>query len=780
MGKIVLSQELEKTVAQARVEALKLGHSQVGSEHLLLALLIRRSSRAAGLLLSQGWEPLSFRQLLCRTSGSGTPFLPLAQGLSPGAKAVLAGAAAEAERLGNRSVQPEHLLMAVARAWDSTAARILQENGTSLDCLFTDLYLCLNGEVPLRVPAERGVHMRLLEQFCEDMVARADSTEPVIGRDEEIETVMGVLSRKSKNNPALIGEPGVGKTAIVEGLAQRMAAGRVPEQLQSKRLLALNMASVLAGTKYRGEFEERVRDILQEVRRCGNVILFVDEMHTLVGAGSAEGAIDAANLLKPALGRGEVQVIGATTLEEYRKYIEKDAALERRFRPVTVREPSRTDTLAMLEGLRPGLERHHHIRITQEAMEAAVELSCRYLTDHFLPDKAVDLLDEAAARARSRRRGDRTAEDTRQQLTQELSLAVKENRFEQAATLRDKLQQVVRQQRGIFGRQAVEREDIAAAVAQRTGIPVGRVTQSDRERLLHLKEDLGRQVLGQQEAVAAVAAAVCRGRLGLADSARPVASLLFLGPTGVGKTALCKALADCVYGSRDALVRLDMSEYMEQHAVSRLLGAPPGYVGHGEGGELTEKVRRRPYCVVLLDELEKAHRDVTSILLQVLEDGVLTDSMGRHVDFRNTIIVMTSNLGSGQTGLDSLGFLAEGRGDPAQRALREFYSPEFLGRIDCVTSFRPLSAETLRAIAEKELEQTVRRAARAGAELKTDPATLDCLAAQCAKSAAGARGLRQRIRSDIETPVAERLLCAAGGIRLKTAVEGERVVVKCE
>ncbi len=779
MGKVVLSQELERTLAQARLEALKLGHSQVGSEHLLLALLIRQSA-AARLLRSQGWEAESFRKVLRRACGSGTPYLPLARGFSPGAGTILAGAAREAMRLESSRVQPEHLLLALLRAWDSTAARLLRENGTSLDCVFTDLYLSLDGEAPLCRPAERSNNMRLLEQFCEDMVSRADRMDPVIGREEEIETVIEVLSRKNKNNPALIGEPGVGKTAVVEGLAQRMAAGRVPEQLQAKRLLALNMASLLAGTKYRGEFEERVRDVIQEVRRCGNVILFVDEMHTLVGAGSAEGAIDAANLLKPALGRGEVQVIGATTMEEYRKYIEKDAALERRFRPVTIREPSKADTLAMLEGLRPGLERHHHIRITEEAMEAAVELSCRYLTDHFLPDKAVDLLDEAAARARSRCKGDRNTEDTRQKLSRELSLAVEENRFEQAATLRDKLQQVVRQQRGLFSRQAVEREDIAAAVARRTGIPVGKMTRSDRERLLHLKEDLNRQVLGQQEAVEAVAAAVCRGRLGLADGARPVASLLFLGPTGVGKTALCKALADCVYGSRDALVRLDMSEYMEQHTVSRLLGAPPGYVGHGEGGELTEKVRRRPYCVVLLDELEKAHRDVTGILLQVLEDGVLTDSMGRHVDFSNTIVVMTSNLGSGRTGLDGLGFLARGQADPAQKALREFYSPEFLGRIDCIAGFRPLPAETLRAIAEKELAETVRRAAKAGAYVKTDSATLDCLAAQCAKGAAGARGLRQKIRRDIETPIAERLLCAAGTIRLRTAVEGERVVVRSE
>ena len=771
MAKTALEPETERTLAQARLEAVHLGHSHVGSEHLLLALLVRNNSEASWILQRHGWQADGVRGLLPR----GRSGLPLPQGLSGGAREVLARAAGEQVRLAAPSLTPEHLLLALLRT-DSTASRLLAGNGTGLDCLFTDLYLTVRDGV--HRPPERSTAMRLLEQFCTDMVDRASAMDPVIGREEEIEAVMGVLCRKNKNNPALIGEPGVGKTAIVEGLAQHMAAGTVPEQLQSKRLLCLDMASVLAGTKYRGEFEERVRDILIEIRRCGNVILFVDEMHTLVGAGSAEGAIDAANLLKPALGRGELQMIGATTLEEYRKFIEKDAALERRFRPVTVREPSRTDTLAMLEGLRPGLEKHHHIRISREAVEAAVDLSIRYLTDHFLPDKAVDLLDEAAARAKGRNKGDRNLEDVRRKLNQDLTQAVRENRFEEAADLRDKLQHLVRQQKGFFGRLTLEREDIAAAVALRTGIPVGRVTQSDRERLLNLRQELETRVLGQQEAVEQVAAAVCRGRMGLADGARPVASLLFLGPTGVGKTALCKALADCVYGSRDAMVRLDMSEYMEQHAVSRLLGAPPGYVGHGEGGELTEKVRRRPYCVVLLDELEKAHRDVAGILLQVLEDGVLTDSMGRHVDFRNTIIVMTSNLGSGRTGLEQVGFLGEGQADFGRKALREFFPPEFLGRLDSVVSFRPLSEQTLSAIAEKELAQTKQRAAQAGAQLKTDGLTARTLAAQCARSPGGARDLRRRIRSDVETPVARLLLEAKGPLHLRTAVEQGRVVVE--
>lgn len=768
MARPELSRETEQTISQARLEAVKLGHAQVGSEHLILALLVRRGTDAAWLLHTYGWEAESWRRLLHRERGIGAAGSPLMQGLSDGARDALRGAIREAKALGVQAAAPEHLLLALLRQEQTMAARLLRENGTCADCVFTDLIMNLHAGQSHGRPEERSGSMRLLEQFCTDMVAASVHTEPVIGREEEIETVMGILCRKNKNNPALIGEPGVGKTAVVEGLAQRMASGMVPEQLQNKRLLSVDLASVLAGTKYRGEFEERVRDLIQEIRRSGNVILFVDEMHTLVGAGSAEGAIDAANLLKPALGRGEIQLIGATTLEEYRKHIEKDAALERRFRPIIIREPSRQETLAMLEGLRPGLEQHHRIRITQEALEAAVELSCRYLTAHFLPDKAVDLLDEAAARTRNRDKGGQAAEEHRQQLAGQLSQAVRDNEFERAASIRDKLQQLLQQQKGRLQKLAVEREDVAAAVSRRTGIPVGRVSQSDKERLLHLQADLEKQVLGQTEAAKTVAEAVCRGRMGLADSGRPVASLLFLGPTGVGKTALCKALADCVFGSRDAMVRLDMSEYMEQHAVSRLLGAPPGYVGHGEGGELTEKVRRRPYCVVLLDELEKAHRDVTAILLQVMEDGVLTDSMGRHVDFRNTIIVMTSNLGSGRSGLGQVGFgeTAE-RETSADKALSERFSPEFLGRLDAVVRFRPLSEDALTAIAKQELAQTIRRAEAAGVCLRAEEETVRWLARQCVRGKGGARDLRRRIRRDIEAPVAQRLLAAKDTLHLQ-------------
>ena len=750
---------------------MELGHSYVGSEHILVALLSLCSGHGAFLLQRCGWQADAVRRLL----PAGTPGLALIQGLTLHVKSALLAAKEDAKRLQSESILPDHLLMGLLRLPTCTAAELLKNNGTDPDCLFTDLYVTLQDQG--EPAAERRTVVRLLEQFCDDMIERASGMDPVIGRQREIEEVIGILSRKNKNNPALIGEPGVGKTAIAEGLAQRMAAGKVPELLQGKRLLRLDMASVLAGTKYRGEFEERIRDILSEIRRCGNVILFVDEMHTLVGAGSAEGAIDAANLLKPALGRGEIQVLGATTLAEYRKHIEKDAALERRFRPVMVKEPSKEESIAMLEGLRPGLEKHHRIRIAESAVRAAVELSSRYLCDHFLPDKAVDVLDEAAALAAGRRKGDHAAEETRRQLNNALSRAVEENRFEQAAALRDRLQQLVRQQRGFIGKPVVEQEDIARVVAQRTGIPVGKVTDSDRARLARLKEELQSRVFGQDHAAEIVASAVCRGRLGLADGARPIASMLFLGPTGVGKTALCKALAESVFGRADAMVRLDMSEYMEQHAVSRLIGAPPGYVGHGEGGELTEKVRRRPYCVVLLDEVEKAHREVLGLLLQVLEDGILTDSLGRHVNFRNAIIVMTSNLGSGRHAMEQVGFVTEDGHSLEKKALREFFSPEFLGRLDCVVEFSPLSRETLCAIARKELEQTVQRAEQAGAHLQTDQAAAEFLASVCRKHPGGARQVRRKIRTLIETPVAQRLLTAQTPVFLHTAVrQGELLV----
>ena len=562
---------------------------------------------------------------------------------------------------------------------------------------------------------------RMLEQFGVDLVERAERAEPVVGRRQEIETVLQILSRRQKNNPALMG---VGKTAIVEGVAQYIAEGRVPENLRGKRLFALDMASLLAGTKYRGEFEERVRDLLAEVQRAQNVILFIDEMHTLVGAGAAEGAIDAANLLKPALGRGRVQLIGATTLDEYRKSIEADSALERRFRPVQVREPTQEETLEILRGVRPALEAHHRLPIADGALRAAVELSCRYLSDKFLPDKAVDLLDEGAALARLA------------QATDERSL--------------------LRRLRGTPPARCVTEADVAAVVSSRTGIPLGELSGGERRRLLTLEQTLSGEIIGQDEAVRAVAQAVRRGRSGLAEGKRPIASMLFTGPTGVGKTALCKALARALYGSERAMVRLDMSEYMEKHAVSRLLGAPPGYVGHGEGGELTERVRRQPYSLVLLDEIEKAHPDLCGILLQVMDDGALTDADGRRVDFRNTLLVMTSNLGAQ---CPAAGF-GERTRDSRLRALREHFAPEFLGRLDCIAAFSPLGEEALAKIARLQLDALQARAEKRGLTVTANDSAARTLAARCAGGRGGARELRRLIQNEVEAPLADALFAS--------------------
>ena len=596
--------------------------------------------------------------------------------------------------------------------------------------------------------------MKLLEQFSEDLLQKAATMEPVIGREKEIETVIGILSRKNKNNPALVGEPGVGKTAIVEGLAQRMAVGNVPPQLKDKRLISLNMANLVAGTKYRGEFEERLRDVISEIRRSGEVILFVDEMHTIVGAGAAEGAIDAANILKPALGRGELQMLGATTLAEYKKYIEKDAALERRFRPVMVEQPSPRATLEILRALRPGLERHHGMRITEDAMAEAVRLSERYLPDLYLPDKAIDLLDEGAAHARMEEM--KIGRSTHRDLERELSDAVKDSRFEKAAELRDKMQRMLHAPQEHKRPRTVTAGDVAWAVSCRTGIPAGRLTANEREKLLNLKKTLEERVVGQEAAVQAVAETLQRGLSGIRDERKPIASMLFTGPTGVGKTEMCRVLAQELYGSKDAFLRLDMSEYMEKHSVSRLIGAPPGYVGYEEGGKLTEAVRRRPYCLVLLDELEKAHPDVTGILLQIMEEGVLTDSTGRQVSFKNTIVVMTSNVGASVRS-DGLGFNPGGRDGEMESALRQHFTPEFLGRLDQRVYFRPLSQSALGEIAKKYLLELIVRSQNAGIQLQLAEDVVDLIQLK-ANAKDGARQIRRLVQEQVEGPLAKFLL----------------------
>lgn len=782
MKKQELSGRLRGLIVQAGRFARELGHSYVGTEHLLLALS-QEAGSAGRVLRAAGLEEPCLRSMVLAGAGLGSRTLFLPQGLTPRARRAVHQAGVEASRLKTGGVTPEHLLLALTRDDGCTACRILKGSGIEPDCIFTETFGALR--TPEQTQQGRQTSVRLLEQYCENMIEKAARMEPVVGRERELCEVEQILCRKNKNNPALIGEPGVGKTAIVEALAQRLASGQAPQGLVGKKLYRLDLASVLAGTKYRGEFEERIRDILAEIRRAGNMILFVDEMHTIVGAGSAEGAIDAANLLKPALGRGEIQLIGATTLEEYRKYIEKDAALERRFRQVLVREPTKEQTLRILQGLRPGLEQHHRIRISDEAMQAAVELSCRYLADRFLPDKAIDLLDEAAASIwLSGGTVDARLEEKKRRLSQELEHAVRDGAYEHAAALRDRLQELVRRQAESSRAQRmllVTREDVAGIVSQRTGIPAGALSRTEKERLLQLEQALHERVVGQDAAVEAVCRAVRRGRSGMADEERPAASMLFAGPTGVGKTELCKALADVVYGSADSLVRIDMSEYMEPGSVTRLIGAPPGYVGHEEAGTLTEKVRRRPYCVVLLDEVEKAHRDVRNLLLQVMDDGMLTDAMGRTVSFKNAIVVMTSNAGSGEDRKGGLGFLPQEASERFALALRQLFSPEFLGRIDCVACFTRLGLPELTEIARRQLEKLCARANVHGLRLSIAPGAAEELARQALSSSGGAREIRHLLQTCVQTPLADALLSdTLTGNRVVAAREGKLVVTVTE
>ena len=756
-------------------KARLLGHSFVGSVHLLLALL-ELPGEPQLILRGCGLAPELAIPLAQLLYGSGTPNLPLPQGLTERACEILSLSAREARQRASREILPIHVLAALSRAQDSGAGQLLQIFGISQDVLFTHTVEWLQRESAFPTGGKKeAVATKLLEQFSEDLITKASAMEPVIGRDREIDTVIGILCRKNKNNPALVGEPGVGKTAIAEGLAQRMAVGNVPPQLKDKRLVSLNMASLVAGTKYRGEFEERLRDLLAEIHRSGDVILFVDEMHTIIGAGAAEGAIDAANILKPALGRGEVQMLGATTREEYRKYIEKDAALERRFRPVTVEEPGNETTLAILHALKPGLERHHRLRISEEALKEAVRLSVRYLPDLYLPDKAIALLDEGAARARMEEMRLSRGGTARKELEEELHEAVRERRFEKAAELRDKMQVLSLKPGDSRRSRTVTAADIAWVVSARTGIPVGRLTASERERLLHLEGLLQAHVMGQPEAVQTAAEAVRRGFAGLRDEERPIACMLFTGPTGVGKTELCRALSEEVYGSRNAMIRLDMTEYMEKHSVSRLIGAPPGYVGYEEGGKLTEAVRRRPYSLVLLDEVEKAHPEVLGILLQIMEEGVLTDSTGRRVSFRNTIVVMTSNVGSSVRG-DGLGFCAAGQSSQVEEAVRQAFTPEFLGRLDATVPFRALDGTTMEAIARKYLRLLQERAGAAGIQLNLPPELAASLCARC-RGKDGARNLRRLVQTEVEGALSGFLLsCSRRPSRIKGSLEQGRLL----
>ena len=782
-------------IRQASENAARLGHSYVGSEHLLLALAGQESSLASRLLREEGADAQALRGAIAQLVGTGVPNGGLHQGLTPRCCQAIQHAAAESRKMGQNTVSSEHLLLGLLDQGDCAAVRVLAGCGADGKQLSRRVRCALGGEEarPLRSrePERSYADTRQLDQCARDLtrMAMQGGLDPVIGREEELERVIQILSRRTKNNPALIGEPGVGKTAVVEGLAQAIADGRAPAHLLGKRVCALDLSAMVAGTKYRGEFEEKLRHVLQEVRRAGNVILFIDELHTIVGAGSAEGAIDAANILKPALSRGELQVIGATTLDEYRKYIEKDSALERRFQPVTVREPDREKTLAILRGLRGRYEAHHHLSITDGALEAAVDLSVRYLPQRFLPDKAIDLVDEAASQARLSARDLppelRRLEERAARAGRQLVQAIRAQNFEQAAMLRDaegdfrrELELGKRRWREDKGPKAVEERHIRAVLSRWTGVPVGDLEDGDRKALAGLEDTLRTTILGQDQAVEAVARAIRRGRLGLKDPNRPVGSFLLLGPSGVGKTQLCRSLAQTLFGSREALIRFDMSEYMEAHSVSRLIGSPPGYVGHEEGGQLTERVRRNPWSVVLLDELEKAHRDVWSVLLQVMEEGVLTDAQGRKTDFRNVVLVMTSNLGARHFRVGKrLGF---GAGETQDRKAveaavlaeaRATFAPEFLNRLDGVQVFHPLERDTLRAITRQLLEESGKRLSALGVTLEVEEDAVDCLAQGGGEKEYGARPLRRAIAAQVEDPAADLLL--AGGIQA-----GDRLLVR--
>jgi ATP-dependent Clp protease ATP-binding subunit ClpC len=782
----------EQAVTEAYQVSAELGHSYVGTEHLLVGLLREGEGLAYRILCRAGLDAPSVTELLVKQAGRGTPGAP-AQGLSSKAKKAMELAVAEGSGLGHGFVGTEHILMGILRQPDCAGCRLVEAAGLDANHVYTQVvgvferpnYGKKAEETPtVRTTGLKRTETKTLDQYSRDLteLAAKGQLDPVVGRQKELERVIQILSRRTKNNPILLGEPGVGKTAVAEALAQRMSQGLVPPGLRGKRLVALDIPSMLAGTKYRGDFEDRVKTVMREVQKAGDVLLFVDEIHTLIGAGAAEGAIDAANILKPALGRGQIQVIGATTLDEYRRHIEKDAALERRFQPVTVAEPTQAQSIAILTGLRDRYEKHHGLIITDEAVTAAVALSARYIHDRFLPDKAIDLMDEAASRVAM----EAGAVISPQQAAEQ---AARQGDFETAAKLRresalDKPS----------CRQQVVATDIAWVVSGWTGVPVEALTADESQRLSQLETILHQRVVGQEEAVSAVCRAIRLGRVGLADPKRPVGSFLFLGPTGVGKTELCRALAQAVYGDETAMIRVDMSEYMEKHTVSRLVGAPPGYVGHEEGGYLTDRVRRKPWSVVLFDEIEKAHQDVLNLLLQILEDGVLTDSSSRKTDFRNTLVVMTSNVGAKTitAGGTTIGFSS--RQDTQQvryetmcqqvmAEARTVFRPEFLNRVDDVLVFRPLTEEEISSIAANMVADIGRRLAQKGITLTAEPAAIKKLAQLGFDPVYGARPLRRCLRQRVEDKLAEMLLTGAiqpGDRVTATLREGEVAVEKVD
>jgi len=780
------TEKAEKAINLSQEAAMQLGHSYVGTEHLLLGLIREGSGVAARVMQGQGVTEEKVLREIEELIGRGENNLQQPLDFTPRTKRVLEISLIEARRMGHSYIGTEHLLLGIMKEGESVAVRILADLGVDPQKMFNDLVRMLNEEAPAASGKPKSTsgysNTPTLNQFGRDLteMAREAKFDPIIGRDREIERVIQILSRRTKNNPCLIGEPGVGKTAIAEGLAQKIVEGNVPEMLKDKRVFTLDLSSMVAGAKYRGEFEERLKKAMDEVRKAGNVILFIDEMHTIIGAGAAEGAIDASNILKPALARGEIQVIGATTLNEYRKHVEKDAALERRFQPITVGEPTQEETLEILKGIRDKYEAHHRVKITDEALEAAVKLSARYITDRYLPDKAIDLIDEAASKVRLKAftapPDIKKLEEELEKLAKEKEDAIRNQEFEKAANIRDQEQKLKAEHEKIKGdwyqknqtrTDVVTEEEVADIVSNWTGIPVKRLTEGESEKLLNMEEILHNRVIGQDEAVKAVAKAIRRGRVGLKDPKRPIGSFIFLGPTGVGKTELSKALAEALFGNENEMIRIDMSEYMEKFAVSRMVGSPPGYVGYEEGGQLTEKVRRKPYSVVLFDEIEKAHPDVFNILLQILEDGRLTDSQGRVVDFRNTVIIMTSNVGGRMiTEPKRLGFTAgddtaknyEDMKNNVMGELKRTFRPEFLNRVDDIIVFHPLSEENIKSIVGVMLNALAKRLSQNSITLEVSDEAKSFLAKKGFDPVFGARPLRRSIQSMIEDRMAEEML----------------------
>ena len=782
------TEKARMALSHAHNIACEMGHGYIGSEHLLLGIIREGSGVAAKVLLKSGISETVAKDKLLESIPSGMPIdINTELSLTPRSKKILEISAMEARKLKHNYIGTEHILMAIIRDGDGVGAQLLSALGVNLTDFYTNTVNSFDSDMgnvsPMKPKSHTNVKTPTLDSYGRDLTKSASENkfDPVIGRDKEIDRVIQILSRRTKNNPCLIGEPGVGKTAVAEGLAQKIASGDVPELLKDKRLVTVDLSSMVAGAKYRGEFEDRLKKVVEEVINAGNVILFIDEIHTIVGAGSAEGAIDASNILKPSLARGELQLIGATTVNEYRKYIEKDAALERRFQPVMVKEPTVEETELILKGLRDKYEAHHNVKITDEALEAATKLSARYITDRFLPDKAIDLIDEASSK---KKLSSLTAPDDLKELEKEYE-AIQKNKqeaitaqdFEKAAELRDrekelkneidKKSETWKEKSSNTKELAVTAEDIAEIISDWTNIPVKKLAEEESEKLKNLEQLLHGRVIGQEEAVVAVSKAIRRGRAGLKDPKRPIGSFLFLGPTGVGKTELSKALAESMFGSEDAMIRIDMSEYMEKHAVSKFIGSPPGYVGYDEGGQLTEKIRKQPYSVLLFDEVEKAHPDVFNIMLQILEDGILTDAQGRRVDFRNTVIIMTSNLGAKNilnTG-SKLGFAKkddESSEDNIKNSVmdevKRAFRPEFLNRIDDIIVFDRLSEDDIKKIASLMLESLKKRLTANEITAEFTENAIAQIAKEGFDPIYGARPLRRAIQSKIEDMLSEEII----------------------